>query len=47
MMHMEATQAYKSRSKCSVVNDSQEIDGEEVVVGENFILIELSMESEH
>ena len=35
MMHMEATQAYKSRSKRSAGNDSQEADGEEVAVVED------------
>ena len=46
MMHMEATQAYKSRSKHSIGNDSQEVDAEEIVVGEDDGLVELSMESE-
>ena len=47
MMHMEATQAYKSRSKHSTRNDSQEADGEEVAVGEDGRLVEISMEREH
>ena len=46
MMHMEATQAYKSRSKHSAGNDSQEEDGEEIVVSEDGRLIDISMESE-
>ena len=47
MMHMEATQACTSRTKRLGRNDSQEVDGEEVAVGEYGGLVEFSMESTH
>ena len=47
MMHMEATQAHKIRSKHSAGNESQEADAEEIVVGEDGGLVEISMECEH